>query len=78
MLVMNRKERESIFIGKKDEIEVKILGVHNFEGEPVYRIGVQAAKDVPIRRDNYIPKAVKLPMAMQAENDSYSTTGDAA
>ena len=77
MLVMCRRARESIFIGAQKEIEVKVLGSHQYQGEQVYRVGVEAAKAIPIRRDDYTPKA-EAATKLSAENDQYTYSGDAA
>lgn len=48
MLILTRKDNQSIFIG--DEIEVKVLGVN----ENQVRIGISAPSDVTILREEII------------------------
>lgn len=50
MLILTRKDNQSIFIG--DEIEVKVLGVN----ENQVRIGISAPSDVTILREEIIGK----------------------
>lgn len=45
MLILTRKDNESLFIG--DDIEVTVLGV---KGNQV-RIGINAPKDTPVHRE---------------------------
>ena len=45
MLILTRKDNESLFIG--DEIEITVLGV---KGNQV-RIGIDAPKDIDVHRD---------------------------
>ena len=66
MLVLTRKENESIVIG--DSIEVKVLDVKEHQ----VKLGISAPKDIAVHR-----KEVYL--AIQAENESAAapaTTGD--
>ena len=50
MLILTRKDNQSIFIG--DEIEGKVLGVN----ENQVRIGISAPSDVTILREEIIGK----------------------
>lgn len=50
MLILTRKDNQSIFIG--DEIEVKVLGIN----ENQVRIGISAPSDVTILREEIIGK----------------------
>lgn len=60
MLVLTRKENESIMIG--DEIEVKLLDIK----ENQVKIGIIAPREIPVhRREVYL--------AIQAENADAST-----
>ncbi len=52
MLILTRRPHEKIIIG--DNIVVTFLG---FKGHQL-RIGIEAPKDVPIRREELLPKEV--------------------
>ncbi len=63
MLVLTRKENESIMIG--DEIEVKVLDIK----ESQVKIGIVAPRTVPVhRREVYL--------AIQEENAQAASAGD--
>jgi len=50
MLILTRRINETIVIGKNKEITIKIF---NVKGEQVC-IGIQAAKDVPVMREELL------------------------
>ncbi len=63
MLVLTRKENESIMIG--DEIEVKLLDLR----ENQVKIGIIAPRSIPVhRREVYL--------AIQAENEQAASAAD--
>ena len=63
MLVLTRKENESIMIG--DDVEVKILDVKDNQ----VKVGIIAPKSVPVHRQ-------EVYLAIQAENQSAAAPGD--
>ena len=58
MLVLQRHLRQSIFIGKHKEIQVKVLCVH----DGLVTLGIDAPKNIPVfrhLRDEINPSSIK-------------------
>ena len=60
MLILTRKDNESLFIG--DDIEITVLGV---KGNQV-RIGINAPKDINVHREEVYRR-------IESQNDSNSS-----
>lgn len=63
MLVLTRKENESIMIG--DDVEVKILNIKDNQ----VKVGIVAPRSVPVHRQEVF-------LAIQAENQDAAKPGD--
>lgn len=47
MLVLSRKKLEAIIVGENAEVIIRVVEIH---GDKV-RLGIEAAKDVPVHRE---------------------------
>ena len=61
MLVLSRYLEESIYIG---DTRVRVIGVSNVNGRPRVKLGIEAARDVVVLREELMGK---VPPASQAE-----------